>query len=71
MDPLLKNVNFSVLSANIKASKQLANKITGYFLPYTILNVGSERVGIVGYTTKETPVLSNPGMHSYNTLLFA
>ncbi|XP_072855161.2 5'-nucleotidase [Pogona vitticeps] len=61
LDPLLKNVNFPVVSANIKASKQLANNITGYFLPYRIINVGSERVGIVGYTTKETPVLSDPG----------
>ncbi|XP_060092644.1 5'-nucleotidase [Heteronotia binoei] len=61
LDPLLKNLNFSVLSANIKASEQLATNISGYFLPYKILNVGSERVGVVGYTTKETPVLSNPG----------
>ncbi|XP_054856548.1 5'-nucleotidase [Eublepharis macularius] len=61
LDPLLKNVNFPILSANIKASAELANNITGYFLPYKILNFGSERVGIVGYTTKETPVLSNPG----------
>ncbi|XP_053143200.1 5'-nucleotidase isoform X2 [Hemicordylus capensis] len=61
LDPLLKNVNFSIVSANIKAKKRVASKITGYFLPYKILNVGSEKVGIVGYTTKETPVLSNPG----------
>ncbi|XP_015264873.1 PREDICTED: 5'-nucleotidase [Gekko japonicus] len=61
LDPLLKNLKFPILSANIKASKQLANNFTGYFFPYTILNVGSERVGIVGYTTKETPFLSNPG----------
>nr|XP_056712167.1 5'-nucleotidase [Euleptes europaea] len=61
LDPLLKNANFPILSANMKASKQLANNITRYFFPYTILNVSSERVGIVGYTTKETPVLSNPG----------
>ncbi|XP_063168612.1 5'-nucleotidase [Candoia aspera] len=61
LDPLLKYVNFSIVSANIKVKKQLANNITGYFLPYKIINVGSEKVGIVGYTTKETPVLSNPG----------
>ncbi|XP_007427924.1 5'-nucleotidase [Python bivittatus] len=61
LDPLLKYVNFPIVSANIKAKKQLANNITGYFLPYKIINVGSEKVGIVGYTTKETPVLSNPG----------
>ncbi|XP_077161357.1 5'-nucleotidase [Paroedura picta] len=61
LDPLLKNIKFPILSANMKASKQLANKISGLFHPYSILNVGSEKVGIVGYTTKETPVLSNPG----------
>nr|XP_060608972.1 5'-nucleotidase [Anolis sagrei ordinatus] len=61
LDPLLKNVKFPVVSANIKASRRLASNITGYFSPYTILNVGTEKVGIVGYTTKETPVLSDPG----------
>uniref|UniRef100_A0A8D2KW63 Snake venom 5'-nucleotidase n=1 Tax=Varanus komodoensis TaxID=61221 RepID=A0A8D2KW63_VARKO len=61
LDPLLKNINCSVVSANIKASKRLAKRIDGYYLPYKILKVGSERIGIVGYTTKETPVLSNPG----------
>uniref|UniRef100_A0A8D0DVU1 Snake venom 5'-nucleotidase n=1 Tax=Salvator merianae TaxID=96440 RepID=A0A8D0DVU1_SALMN len=61
LDPLLKNVNFPVVSANIRAKRQLASNITGYFLPYKILQVGTEQVGIVGYTSKETPVLSNPG----------
>ncbi|XP_028578749.2 5'-nucleotidase [Podarcis muralis] len=61
LDPLLKNVKFPVVSANIKANQKLASNITGYFLPYKILEVGSEKVGIVGYTSKETPVLSNPG----------
>jgi 2',3'-cyclic-nucleotide 2'-phosphodiesterase (5'-nucleotidase family) len=31
-------------------------------LPYKILSVGGEPVGIVGYTSKETPSLSNPGI---------
>ncbi|XP_067416836.1 5'-nucleotidase isoform X2 [Emydura macquarii macquarii] len=65
LDPLLKNVNFSILSANIKASKSVASNITGYFQPYKILHVGSEKIGIVGYTTKETPLLSNPGKDIY------
>lgn len=62
--PLLQNVNFPVVSANIIAKNQLASNITRYFFPSTTLEVGSEKVGIVGYTTKETPVLSNPGMLS-------
>ncbi|XP_048701047.1 5'-nucleotidase isoform X2 [Caretta caretta] len=61
LDPLLKNVNFSILSANIQASKSVASRITGYFQPYKILQVGSEKIGVVGYTTKETSFLSNPG----------
>ncbi|CAM5131846.1 unnamed protein product [Natator depressus] len=65
LDPLLKNVNFSILSANIQASKSVASRITGYFQPYKILQVGSEKIGVVGYTTKETSFLSNPGTDIY------
>ncbi|KAM9156279.1 5'-nucleotidase [Pangshura tecta] len=65
LDPLLKNVNFSILSANIQASRSIAPRIAGYFQPYKILHVGSEKIGIVGYTTKETSFLSNPGKDIY------
>ncbi|XP_070810299.1 5'-nucleotidase isoform X2 [Pituophis catenifer annectens] len=61
LDPLLKHVNFPILSANIKPKGPVASNISGYILPYKIINVGTEKVGIIGYTTKETPVLSNPG----------
>ncbi|XP_071469328.1 5'-nucleotidase isoform X2 [Marmota flaviventris] len=61
MNPLLKEVNFPILSANIKAKGPLASQISGLYLPYKILSVGGESVGIVGYTSKETPFLSNPG----------
>ncbi|KAG3289873.1 5'-nucleotidase ecto [Ictidomys tridecemlineatus] len=61
MNPLLKEVNFPILSANIKAKGPLASQIAGLYLPYKILSVGGESVGIVGYTSKETPFLSNPG----------
>ncbi|XP_027407260.1 5'-nucleotidase [Bos indicus x Bos taurus] len=61
IDPLLKEVNFPILSANIKAKGPLASKISGLYSPYKILTVGDEVVGIVGYTSKETPFLSNPG----------
>ncbi|XP_027710629.1 5'-nucleotidase [Vombatus ursinus] len=63
LNPLLKEVKFSVLSANIKAQEPLASQISGYYLPYEILNFGQEKVGIVGYTSKETPVLSKPGKY--------
>uniref|UniRef100_A0A8C9AM75 5'-nucleotidase n=1 Tax=Prolemur simus TaxID=1328070 RepID=A0A8C9AM75_PROSS len=61
MDPLLKETKFPILSANIKAKGPLASQISGLYLPYKILSVGDEVVGIVGYTSKETPFLSNPG----------
>uniref|UniRef100_W5NJV3 5'-nucleotidase n=1 Tax=Lepisosteus oculatus TaxID=7918 RepID=W5NJV3_LEPOC len=61
IDPFLKNVTCKVLSANIHPDATLASKISGYYLPYVILNVDSEKVAIVGYTSKETPALSQPG----------
>ncbi|XP_006892195.1 PREDICTED: 5'-nucleotidase [Elephantulus edwardii] len=63
MDPLLKSVNFPILSANIKAKEPLASQISGLYLPSKILKVGGEAVGIVGYTSRETPFLSNPGSY--------
>ncbi|XP_069867074.1 5'-nucleotidase [Dipodomys merriami] len=61
IDPLLKKANFPILSANIKAKGSLASQISGLYLPYKILHLGGEAVGIVGYTSNETPSLSNPG----------
>ncbi|XP_038178343.1 5'-nucleotidase isoform X2 [Arvicola amphibius] len=61
IDPLLKRAKFPILSANIKAKGSLEPQIAGLYLPYRILPVGGENVGIVGYTSKETPFLSNPG----------
>ncbi|KAM3932169.1 5'-nucleotidase [Leptodactylus fuscus] len=63
LSPFLMNVNFTVLSANIKSDNHIASNITGYFQPYKILEVGGEKIAIVGYTSKETGVLSNPGPH--------
>ncbi|XP_044145289.1 5'-nucleotidase [Bufo gargarizans] len=63
LSPFLMDVNFPVLSANIKSDNHLASNITGYFLPFKILDVGGEKIAIVGYTSKETPVLSDPGPH--------
>ncbi|XP_070274250.1 5'-nucleotidase isoform X1 [Myotis yumanensis] len=61
IDPLLREATFPILSANIKAKGPLASQIANLFWPYKILSVGNESVGIVGYTTRETPVLSKPG----------
>ncbi|XP_070776889.1 snake venom 5'-nucleotidase-like [Enoplosus armatus] len=63
IQPFLQNVNCSVVSANIKPDQTLATKLSGYYQPYTVINVGSEKVAVVGYTTAETPFLSMPGQH--------
>ncbi|KAM6432685.1 LOW QUALITY PROTEIN: snake venom 5'-nucleotidase-like [Rhynochetos jubatus] len=61
LDPLLKNANFTILSANIKGKTPLGNEMMKYVHPFKIVHFGSESVGIVGYTTKETSFLSQPG----------
>lgn len=64
LDPLLKNANFTVLSANIKGKTPLGNEMMKYVHPFKIVCFDSEAVGIVGYTTMETSFLSQPGMFS-------
>ncbi|XP_022520687.2 5'-nucleotidase [Astyanax mexicanus] len=61
--PFLQDVNCTVLSANIQPDSTLAPTISGSYLAYKIFYFGSEKVGIVGYTSKETPALSLPGPH--------
>ncbi|XP_076872477.1 5'-nucleotidase [Brachyhypopomus gauderio] len=61
--PFLQTVNCTVLSANIKADDTLAPKISGYYLASKIFTVGTEKVAVVGYTSRETPALSLPGPH--------
>ncbi|XP_031148913.1 5'-nucleotidase [Sander lucioperca] len=63
MTPFLEQIQCPVLSANIKADQTLASTFGNSFLPYKILTVGGERVGVVGYTSQETPALSKPGPH--------
>lgn len=61
IQPFLQNVNCSVLSANMQPDQTLAAKLSGYYRPYAVLSVGSEKVAVVGYTTVESPFLSMPG----------
>ncbi|KAJ8356081.1 hypothetical protein SKAU_G00188750 [Synaphobranchus kaupii] len=61
LTPFLQEVNCSVLSANIRPLQALAPKIAGYYMPYKIFVINSEKVAVVGYTSKETPALSSPG----------
>lgn len=55
----VESVGLPVLSANIDASDD--PYLAGLIQPYTILEVGGERIGVVGYTTEDTPLLSSPG----------
>ncbi|XP_033503895.1 snake venom 5'-nucleotidase [Epinephelus lanceolatus] len=63
MKPFMEQIKCPVLSANIKPDKTLAPTFGNSYLPYKILNVGGEKVGVVGYTSRETPDLSKPGPH--------
>lgn len=61
MEPFLRDINCSVLSANIRPDSTLASTFGAAFQPYKIFDVGGQRVGVVGYTSRETPALSQPG----------
>lgn len=61
MAPFMAEVKFAILSANIKADDSLAATFGASCLPYKIFTLGGEKVGVVGYTSQETPALSRPG----------
>ncbi|KAG7220186.1 hypothetical protein INR49_018407 [Caranx melampygus] len=52
-----------VVSANIRVDDTLAATFGTSFQPYRILMVDGQKVGVVGYTSRETPALSKPGPH--------
>lgn len=66
MAPFLEDVQFAVLSANIRPDGTLAATFGASCLPYKIFTVGGEKVGVVGYTSRETPALSRPGESRFN-----
>jgi 5'-nucleotidase / UDP-sugar diphosphatase len=55
----IKNATFPVVSANIDASAEPILK--DLIKPSTILEIGGQKVGIVGVTTPGTPITSSPG----------
>ncbi|XP_074541285.1 5'-nucleotidase [Halichoeres trimaculatus] len=63
MKPFMEEIKCPVLSANIKPDQTLAPTFGNSYHPYKILTLGIEKVGIVGYTSRETPALSQPGPH--------
>ncbi|XP_051868386.1 5'-nucleotidase [Pristis pectinata] len=63
LEPFLQNVSFPVLSANLKEDKEQVPSLRGYYESSAVVDVNGEKIGVVGYTTKEVPVLSSPGPH--------
>ncbi|KAL2081870.1 hypothetical protein ACEWY4_021688 [Coilia grayii] len=61
--PFLQDVNCTILSANIKPDVSMAPQVDGHYFPFKIFQLGSEKVAVVGYTSRETPALSMPGPH--------
>jgi 5'-nucleotidase len=52
-------VDFPLLCANFDFSEEPA--LAGKILPYTIINVGEEQIGVIGLTTEDTAWSSSPG----------
>ncbi|XP_076010987.1 5'-nucleotidase [Genypterus blacodes] len=63
MKPFLQDIKCAILSANIKADNTLAATFGASYSPYKIFTLDKEKVGVVGYTSHETPALSKPGPH--------
>uniref|UniRef100_A0A3Q0QTQ6 5'-nucleotidase n=1 Tax=Amphilophus citrinellus TaxID=61819 RepID=A0A3Q0QTQ6_AMPCI len=63
MRPFLEQIKCPILSANIKADHTLNSTFGITYLPYKIFTIGAQKVGVVGYTSRETSALSRPGPH--------
>ncbi|MGF9692173.1 5'-nucleotidase C-terminal domain-containing protein [Rhizobium sp. 0TCS1.26] len=55
----LDKIQFPVVTANVVPSA--ASKIGDRIKPYIVLNVGGQKIGIVGAVTNDTPDIANPG----------
>lgn len=55
----ISGLKLPVVSANIDVSKEPL--LTGAIKPYTTIDIGGQKIGIIGCTTPETATLSNPG----------
>ncbi len=59
--PFLDVIRFPVLSANVKAGA--AAKVGDRIKPSVVLEIGGQKIGIVGAVTTETPEIASPGPH--------
>ncbi|XP_078332927.1 snake venom 5'-nucleotidase-like isoform X1 [Crassostrea virginica] len=57
--PFLMNANFTILSSNINVDSE--PRIKPYVKKSYVTTVGGEKIGVIGYTTKDTPMISQPG----------
>jgi 5'-nucleotidase len=57
--PFLDEIKFPVLSANVQASA--ASKVGDRIKPSVVLEVGGQKIGIVGAVTTDTPEVASPG----------
>ena len=55
----IKGANFPVLSANLDVSAD--PDLNGLIKPWVVVEVGGEKIGIVGLTTEDVDILSSPG----------
>ncbi|GFR73203.1 LOW QUALITY PROTEIN: 5'-nucleotidase [Elysia marginata] len=56
--PFVVNASFAVLSSNIDLSD---TPLQGKIAKSKTFTIGGEKIGVIGYTTKSTPYISNPG----------
>ncbi len=57
--PFLEKVQFPVLSANVLASHK--SKVGDRIKPSIVLEVGGQKIGIIGAVTNDTPEVASPG----------
>lgn len=57
--PFLENIQFPVLSANVHPNAQ--SKVGDRIKPSLVLDVGGQKIGIIGAVTNDTPEVASPG----------
>ncbi|MCC2690897.1 MAG: 5-nucleotidase protein, partial [Rhizobiaceae bacterium] len=57
--PFLEKVTFPVLSANVHPNAQ--SKVGDRIKPSMVLEVGGQKIGIIGAVTTDTPEIASPG----------
>ena len=59
--PFLDQAKFPILGVNIKPDNQ--SKANGKIKPSVVLDVGGQKIGVVGAVTTDTPEVASPGDH--------